>query len=84
MCLSIGAPKIIYFPFVPNEKIIILGLPRFGHIPHIMCLNIGTPKNHHFPFGPNGKVVVLGVPTLTVMCLSIGTLKGNKFSICST
>ena len=30
MCLSIGTPKIINFPFVPNGKFIILGVPKFG------------------------------------------------------
>ena len=57
-----GHLKIINFPFVPNGKLIILGVPKFGHI--VMCLNIGTPNNHHFPFGTKGKVVVLGVPIL--------------------
>ena len=32
MCLSIGTPKIINFPFVPNGKLNILGVPNFGHI----------------------------------------------------
>ena len=66
MCLSIGTPKIINFPFVPNGKFIILGCPKiWAHYSLIViCLNIGTPNNHHFPFGTNGKVVVLGVPIL--------------------
>ena len=33
MCLSIGTPKIINFPFVPNGKLSILGVPIF--IKHI-------------------------------------------------
>ena len=28
MCLSIGTPKIINFPFVPNGKFIIFGCPK--------------------------------------------------------
>ena len=66
MCLSIGTPKIINFPFVPNGKFIIFRCPNFwAHYSLIrMCLNIGTPNNHHFPFWTNGKVVVLGVPIL--------------------
>ena len=28
MCLSIGTPKIINFPFVPNGKLIILRCPK--------------------------------------------------------
>ena len=42
------------------ENLLILGVPKFGHITIIMCLNIKTPNNPHF--GTNGKVVVLGVP----------------------
>ena len=66
MCLSIGTPKIINFPFVPNGKLIILRCPkiRANYSLIIMCSNIGTPNNHHFPFGTNGKVVMLGVPIL--------------------
>ena len=29
MCLSIGTPKIINFPFVPNGKFIIFRCPKF-------------------------------------------------------
>ena len=32
MCLSIGTPKIIDFPFVPNGKFIIFGVPKLRHI----------------------------------------------------
>ena len=66
MCLSIGTPKIINFPFVPNGKFIIFRCPKIwaNYSLIIMCLNIGTLNNHHFPFGTNGKVVVLGVPIL--------------------
>ena len=66
MCLSIGTPKIINFPFVPNGKLFIFRCPKiWAHdSPIIMCLNTGTPKTHHFPFRINRKVVVLGVPIL--------------------
>ena len=66
MCLSIGTPKIINFPFVPNGKFIIFRCPKiWAHYSLIiMGLYIGTPNNHHFPFGTNGKVVVCGVPIL--------------------
>ena len=55
MCLSIGTPKIINFPFVPNGKLIIFRCPKiWAHYSLIiMWLTIGTPKNHHFPFGTN-------------------------------
>ena len=66
MCLSIGTPKIINFPFVPNGKFIIFRCPKIwaNYSLIIICLNIGTLNNHYFPFGTNGKVVVLGVPIL--------------------
>ena len=31
-CLNIGTPKAINFPFVPNGKLMILGVPIFEHI----------------------------------------------------
>ena len=38
--LNIGTPKILNFPFVPNGKLIILGVPILKHITVtlIMCL----------------------------------------------
>ena len=30
-CLSIGTSKTINFPFVPNEKLMFLGVPIFNH-----------------------------------------------------
>ena len=77
MCLSIGTPKIINFPFVPNGKFIILRCPkiRANYILIKMCSIIGTPNNHHFPFGTNGKVVVLGVPILKHFRVSQEVLK---------
>ena len=48
MCLSIGTPEIINFPFVPNGKLIIFRCPKilsyFSLI--MMCLNNGAPKSH--------------------------------------
>ena len=64
MCLSIGTPKIINFPFVPNGKLIVFRCPKmWAHYSLIIiCLNIGSTRNYHFLFETNGKVVVLGVP----------------------
>ena len=64
MCLSIGTPKTIDFPFVPNVEFIIFRCPKlWAHYSLIiMCSNIGTPKIINFPFGTNGKLMVLGVP----------------------
>ena len=86
MCLSIGTPKIINFPFVPNGKLIIFRCPKiWAHYSLIiMWLNIGPSKNHHFPFGTSGKVVVLGVPILKhfrvssqYLCVSLDDLFYN-------
>ena len=31
MCLNTGTPKTINFPFVPNGKLMVLGVPIFKH-----------------------------------------------------
>ena len=31
-CLSIGTPTTINFPFIPNGKLMVLGVPLFEHI----------------------------------------------------
>ena len=66
MCLNIGTPKLINFPFVPDGKLIIFRCPKiWAHYSLIiMWSNIGTHKNYHFPVGTNRKVVGLGVPIL--------------------
>ena len=66
MCLSMGIPKIINFPFVPNGKLIIFRCHKIWvhYSLVILCSNIGTPQNNNFPFRTLGKVVVLGVPIL--------------------
>ena len=48
MCLRIGTPKIIHFPFVPNGKLIVFSCPRIQAYYSIimMCLNIGASKIH--------------------------------------
>ena len=66
MCLSIGTPKTINFPFVPNGKLIVFRCPEmWAHYSLIIiCLNIESLRNYNFPFETNGKVVVLGIPIL--------------------
>ena len=63
MCLSIGTPKIINFPFGTNGKLMVFRCPKiWAHYSLIiMSLNIGTPENHHFPFGTNRKVLFSGI-----------------------
>ena len=47
MCLNIGTPKILTFPFVPNGKLItgILGVPILKHITVIL---INAPSTSIF------------------------------------
>ena len=80
MCLSIGTPKIINFPFVPNGKLNISRCPKFwAHYSRIvMCFNIGTLNNHHILFGTNDKGVVLGVPKLRHFRVYILTFHGIR------
>ena len=63
-CSSIGTPKIINFPFVPNGKLMILGVPIFEHI--IIRLKsakiLGHLKIMNFPFGTNGKFITFRCP----------------------
>ena len=46
-CLSIGTPKSINFPFVPNGKLMDFRCPNIQayHNYAVICLNCGTPKN---------------------------------------
>ena len=48
MCLSIGTPTTINFPFVANVKLIIFRCPKIWvhYSLIIMYSNIGIPKNH--------------------------------------
>ena len=60
MCLSIGAPITINFPFVPNGKLMFLVsqfLSTLGYT--LMSLSIGAPITINFPFVPNGKLKFL-------------------------
>ena len=56
--LSIGTPKIINFPFVPNGKLIILTCPEiYAYYSLIMmCLNIGAPKICYFSILDKWKI----------------------------
>ena len=52
-CLSIGAPETINFPFVPNGKLMVLGIQIFKHIIiKLKCAQIlGHIKINNFTFG---------------------------------
>ena len=56
----------INFPFIPNGKLIILSVPKFGQITALIILGLhtGTPKTINFPFGTNGKSMILSVPII--------------------
>ena len=75
MCFSIGTPKIINFPFVPNGKLIILGVPQFRHITvsgtNGKLIILGVPKFRHITESEtNGKLITLGVPVLRHITVS--------------
>ena len=63
-CLSIGTPKITTFPFVPNGKWWIVGVPIFEHI--MIKLQFAQILGHlkiiNFPFGTNGKFIIFRCP----------------------
>ena len=63
-CLNIGTPKITNFPFVPNGKLLILGVPIFEHfIIRLLCAQIlGHLKIINFTFGTNGKFIAFRCP----------------------
>ena len=44
MCLNIGTPKILNFPFVPNGKLIILGVPI---LKHFTVYHFGIKETHY-------------------------------------
>ena len=50
MCLSIGTPEAINFPFVSNEKLMFFRCPNIqAHCNEaVIYLNFGTPKNNEF------------------------------------
>ena len=61
----IGTPKTISFPFVPNEKLMILGIPIFEHIIIKMhCTNFGTLKNNYFYIVTNGNFIAFMCPNI--------------------
>ena len=57
-CLSIGTPKAINFPFVSNEKLMIIRCPSIqAHYNEaVIYLNFGTPKNNEFSIWNKWKI----------------------------
>ena len=58
MCLSIGTPKTIYFPFVSNGKSMVFRCPNFqAHYNEtVIHLNFGTPKINEFSIWNKWKI----------------------------
>ena len=58
MCLSIGTPKAINFPFVSNEKLMFFRCPNIqAHYSEaVIYLNFGTPKNNEFSIWNKWKI----------------------------
>ena len=63
-CLSFGTPKIINFPFVSNEKLMIFRC--FNIQAHdneaVIYLILGHLKMMNFPFGTHGKFIIFRCP----------------------
>ena len=49
MCINIGTPKIINFPFGTNGKINILGVPIFKHSVYNFCKALGSSLGNKNP-----------------------------------
>ena len=60
-CLSIGTPKTINFPFVPNGKLMVLSVPIFELIGiRLKCAQIlGHLKVINFTFRTNENFIIL-------------------------
>ena len=50
MCLNFGTPNIINFPFVPNGKLFILGIPKLKHVRHLCHTEIHESMNINVPY----------------------------------
>ena len=62
--LSIGTLNTTTFPFVPNGKWWLLGVPILEHIMIRLyfALILGHLKIINFPFGTNGKFIIFRCP----------------------
>ena len=63
-CLSIGTPNTTTFPFVPNGKSWLLGVPIFEDIVIRLYFAkiMGNLKIINLPFGTNGKFIIFRCP----------------------
>ena len=63
MCLSIGTPKAINFPFVSNEKLMFFRCPNIqAHYNEaVIFLNFGTSKNNEFSIWNKWKIYYFSV-----------------------
>ena len=63
-CLNIGTPKNINFPFVPNGKLMILGVQILEHIiSRLYCTQfLGHLEIIYITFGTNGKFIAYRCP----------------------
>ena len=75
-CLSIGTLETTTFPFVPNGKLWLLGVPIFKHIIiRLYCARIlGHLKIINFPFGTNGKFIIFRCPLCQITSHRMFTL----------
>ena len=86
MCLNIPNPKKIIFPFVRSGKLIILGIPKSGHIADcsliILCLNIGTLKNHLLSIWDKWKIIDFRCPNFKHFRVYGFPVKGCNSAAC--
>ena len=68
MCLGIGTPKTINFPFVPNGKLMVSGVPVFKHMKGIYCWHF---TNYSFP-----------LDTLHLSCLQLEEVRHRYYFSC--
>ena len=63
-CFSIGTPKTINFPFVPNGKLMVLGVSIFEYIIiRLICAQIlGHLKIINFTFTTNENFIIFRCP----------------------
>ena len=84
--LSIGTPKTINFPFVPNWKLMVLGVQIFEHIViRLLCAWIlGHLKIINFTVWTNENFIIFGCPNTEALYSIFSSVPHNKKGIRNT
>ena len=80
MHVSIGTPKIINFPFVPNGKFIILGVPNFGVLQFIVTFPLNHLTERVTANAIQGKYKISSLNSPQKSTLSAALAKQAKYS----